>query len=276
MSGGTVAATAPREMTHAAIPTRARASHATNRDRLVVAAILIATWHGLSVSFGTYWIPSPWTTLSRLAADIASGNVVRHALYTVSEAFLGFVFGGAPAVGLPFALRRRPVVTAIFEPFMAGGYGVPKLALAPLFILWFGIGIASKVALVAISAFFILYFNTMAGVRAMEPRLASMARVAGARERDVARHIVLPGAVPYILTGVRVALLYSIGGAVVAELLSANRGLGYLVQISATSFDTTGVFVALAMIGVIVLAGNWTINSVEQRLLRHVSDVRRD
>ena len=152
-----------------------------------------------------------------------SGDLLRHTLYTASEALLGFVMGGVPAVALPFLLRRRPLTTAILEPFLVAGYGAPKLALAPLFILWFGIGIASKVALVAISSFFILYFNTVAGLRAVEPRLAQMARVAGATEWDVARHIMLPGAVRNILAGVRIAMPYAIGGAVVAELLSANR-----------------------------------------------------
>ena len=128
---------------------------------------------------------------------------------------------------------------------MVGGYGAPKLALAPLFILWFGIGIESKIALVAITVFFIVYFSALAGVRALDAKLVQMAQVVGANERDVARHIVFPGAVPYIFTGLRIAMPYSIGGAVIAELISANRGLGYLIQLGAMNFDTTGVFVAL-------------------------------
>ena len=96
-----------------------------------------------------------------------------------------------------------------------------------------------------ITVFFIVYFSALAGVRALDTKLVQMAQVAGASERDVARHIVFPGAVPYIFTGLRIAMPYSIGGAVIAELISANRGLGYLVQLGAMNFDTTGVFVAL-------------------------------
>jgi NitT/TauT family transport system permease protein len=95
-----------------------------------------------------------------------------------------------------------------------------------------------------------------------------MAQVMGANERDVARHIVFPGAVPYIFTGFRIAMPYSIGGAVIAELISANRGLGYLVQLGAMNFDTSGVFVALVAVTCIVFLGNWTVNAVERRLLR--------
>jgi NitT/TauT family transport system permease protein len=146
-------------------------------------------------------------------------------------------------VALPFALGRLPI-TAILDPFMVGGYGAPKLALAPLFILWFGIGIESKIALVAITVFFIVYFSAQAGIRALDARLVQMAQVMGASERDVARHIVFPGAVPYIFTGFRIAVPYSVGGAVIAELISANRGLDISSSLC-VNFDTTGVFVAL-------------------------------
>ena len=152
-------------------------------------------------------------------------------------------------------------MTAILDPFMVGGYGAPKLALAPLFILWFGIGIESKIALVAITVFFIVYFSAQAGVRALDARLVQMAKVVGANERQLARHIVFPGAVPYIFTGLRIAMPYSIGGAVIAELISSNRGLGYLIQLGAMNFDTTGVFVALVATTCIVFLGNWSVNA---------------
>ena len=97
------------------------------------------------------------------------------------------------------------MMVAILDPFMVGGYGAPKLALAPLFILWFGIGIESKIALVASVVFFIVYFSTLAGVRALDAKLVQMAQVMGASERQVARHIVLPGAVPNIFAGFRIA-----------------------------------------------------------------------
>ena len=267
MSAGLAAVPALGETVLAPASAPERRPYTAGRDRRVVAIILLATWQGLSVAFGTYWIPSPWSTLSRLIAGVVSGDVPRHALYTLSEAVLGFAIGSVPAVGLPLLLRRMPTATDVLEPFMTAGYGVPKLALAPLFILWFGIGMASKVALVAVSAFFILYFSTRAGLQAVDVNLVQTARVLGATERHVTRHIIVPGAAPYILAGIRIAVPYSIGGAVIAELLSANRGLGYLVQFSATDFDTTGVFVALTVIGMIVSLANCTVTVVERRVL---------
>ena len=253
---------APMRQSPAAPSLRARG------DQVLVLLVLLAIWQGFSLAFGTYWAGSPWGVATRLTTGLLNGEILRHASYTLLEAAAGFLIGALPAAALPFALRRLPIVTAILDPFMVGGYGAPKLALAPLFILWFGIGIESKIALVAITVFFIVYFSALAGIRALDAKLVQMAQVMGASERDVARHIVFPGAVPYIFTGLRIAMPYSIGGAVIAELISANRGLGYLIQLGAMNFDTTGVFVALVATTCIVFLGNWSVNAVERRLLR--------
>lgn len=237
-------------------------------DQLLVLVLLFAVWQLLSMWLGTYWIGSPWGVVVRLYDGVVHGSILQHSAITLAEAVIGFVIGAIPAVLLPFLLRRMPIATAILDPFMVGGYGAPKLALAPLFILWFGIGIESKIALVAITVFFIVYFSALAGVRALDAKLVQMAQVAGANERDVARHIVFPGAVPYVFTGFRIAMPYSIGGAVVAEIISANRGLGYLVQLSAMNFDTVGVFTALIAVTVIVVICNMAVDFTERRLLR--------
>jgi len=237
-------------------------------DQILVFVVLVAIWQVLSMTLGSYWVGSPWGVATRFAAGIADGALLRQASYTVIEAAAGFVLGALPAVALPFALRRLPIATAILDPFMVGGYGAPKLALAPLFILWFGIGIESKIALVAVTVFFIVYFSTQAGIRALDAGLVRMAQIVGASEQHVARHIVFPGAVPYVFAGLRLAMPYAIGGAIIAELISANRGLGYLLQLGAMNFDTTGIFVALAATTCIVFLGNWSVNALERRLLR--------
>src|SRR5207237_8902210 len=151
-------------------------------------------------------------------------ELLHHTGYTLGEAAAGTLIGGVPAVLLPFILRRHPIIVAILDPFMIGGYGAPKLAFAPLFILWFGIGIESKIALVASVVLFIVYFATLSGVRTLDAKLVQMAQIAGANERQVARHIVMPGAVPHIFAGCRIAVPYAISAAVIAELISSNRG----------------------------------------------------
>lgn len=240
----------------------------TYTDRLIVLVIILAAWQVGSFLVGPYWLSSPWAVTARFGAQLWSGELIRQGGYTIEETLIGTLVGGVPAVLLPFLLRRHPVMIAILDPFMVGGYGAPKLAFAPLFILWFGIGIESKIALVAGVVFFIVYFNALAGVRSLDPRLVQMAQIAGAGERHVARHIVLPAAVPHILAGFRIAVPYAIGGAIIAELISSNRGLGYLVQTGAMNFDTTSVFSAILAATLIVLAANWLLNAAERTLLR--------
>jgi NitT/TauT family transport system permease protein len=237
-------------------------------DRLLVLLVLIAAWQTGSAILGAYWLSTPWSTVSRFFASLLGGELIFHSSYTVTEALVGAVIGGVPAVLLPFLLRRRPTIVAILDPFMVGGYGAPKLAFAPLFILWFGIGIESKIALVAAVVFFIVYFSTLSGVRGLDLRLVQMAQVMGASERQVGRHIVFPGAVPSIFAGFRIAVPYAIGGAVIAELISSNRGLGYLVQTGAMNFDTTQVFVAILAATLIVHCFIAVVNLGERFLLR--------
>ena len=240
----------------------------TAADRALVLILILAAWQIGSMLVGIYWLSSPWATATRFVAQIADGELIRHAGYAFQESLAGAIVGGVPAALLPFALRRHPVMVAILDPFMVGGYGAPKLAFAPLFILWFGIGTESKVALVASVVFFVVYFGALAGVRALDVKLVQMAQVLGASERQVARHIVFPAAIPNIFAAFRIAVPYGIGAAVIAELISSNRGLGYLVQTGAMNFDTTGVFAAIIMATLLVLASDWLMHAAETVLLR--------
>src|ERR1700733_7903672 len=240
----------------------------THLDRLVVLVVILAAWQAGSMILGIYWLSSPWATASRFVTTLFSGELIRQAGYTIEESFIGAIIGGVPAVILPFVLRRSPLVVAILDPFMIGGYGAPKLALAPLFILWFGIGTESKIALVVSVIFFVVYFSTLSGVRALDAKLVQMAQIMGASEQQLARKIVFPAAVPHIFAGFRIGLPYAIGAAVITELISSNRGLGYLVQVGAMNFDTTQCFVAIAAATIITHAVNFLSDGVERVLLR--------
>ena len=237
-------------------------------DRSVVLALVIAGWEVCSLHFGTIWFSSPLRVLSRFGEEIRNGDLFFQASYTLKAALYGSLLGGIPAALLPFALRRHPVAGAILDPYFVGGYGAPKLALAPLFILWFGVDLEPKVALVASIVSFLVFFSTTAGVNAVNAQYVSVARVFGASERDIARHIVWPGAIPYAFAGFRVAAPYAIGAAVVGELISSNRGLGFMIQSGATDFDTTLMFVSLVALTVIVVVVNYLIGRCERWLLR--------
>jgi len=237
-------------------------------DRFIAFVLVIAGWQVCSIYFGPIWFSSPLRVLDRFIEEARSGDLWFQTEYTLKAALYGSLLGGIPAALLPFALRRHPVASAILDPYLVGGYGVPKLALAPLFILWFGVDLEPKVALVASIVSFLVFFSTAAGVSAVNAQYVSAARVFGATERDIARHIVWPGAIPYVFAGFRIAVPYAIGAAVVGELISANRGLGFLVQSGATDFDTTLVFVALTTLTVLVVTINLFVSRCERWLLR--------
>ena len=238
------------------------------RDRLVVFVGVLITWQLASLVFGAHWITPPITTARRFGQLAVNGELARHALYTLAAAAGGFLVGGVPGTVLPFALRRTPRLAAILDPYLVAGYGMPKLALAPLFILWFGIGLASKMALVASIVFFLIFFSTAAGVRAHRRAPRRHGARGGRLRAAVARHVVWPGAVPYVFAGLKISLSYAIGAAVVGELISSNRGLGYLIQAGANDFDTTTVFAALAALTLLIVVVNAGVEAAERKLLR--------
>lgn len=239
----------------------------TARDRVIVFVLLMAAWQLASLTAGSYWIASPVATGTAFVGAVLDGSLAFQAAYTLQATGLGIVLGGIPGVVLPLLLQYWPRIQAVLDPYLVAGYGIPKVAIAPLFIVVFGIGIESKVAVVASAVFFIVLFSTRAGIEAAQRGLVDMARVAGASGRQVAWHVVLPGAVPHVLGGFRVAVPYAISSAVITELISSNRGLGFMVQSSATDFDTRGVFVALLAITLISLVANGLVGLAERRLL---------
>ena len=264
----TVAAAGPQRKRVASTAARTPLLTRTYLDRLVILVVVIALWQACSAYFGTIWFSSPWLVATRLVEELRSGDLIFNAAYTLKAAFYGALLGGIPAMLLPFVLRRRPVAGAILDPYLAAGYGVPKLALAPLFILWFGIDLEPKVALVASIVFFLVFFSTMSGVNAVNAQYVSVMRVCGAKERDIARHVVWPGAIPYAFAGFRIAAPYAVGAAVVGELISSNRGLGFMINSGATDFDTTLVFVSLVTLTVVVVVINLLVARAERWFLR--------
>ncbi|MFK4723988.1 NitT/TauT family transport system permease protein [Bradyrhizobium niftali] len=236
-------------------------------DRIAFGAMLLLVWQAASAWTGPESISSPLLVAQQLYRWSLNGVLGTNAGYTLLAAVLGFGIGGLPGLALPFVLRKRPFVTAVLDPFILIGYGLPKVAFIPLFIIWFGIGIWSKVALVASVSFFLVFFSTMEGVREVDPRLLRMAKVAGASEAQLLRTIVWPSALPFVFQAVQVTLPLSIGGAAIAELISSNRGLGYLVQFSAGNFEVTGALAAVTALALVVAVTNVGIDRLHDHLL---------
>jgi NitT/TauT family transport system permease protein len=231
--------------------------------RLLLIGGLLALWQ-VAPRWGLneFWFSSPALIAARLWEWVQDGVLWRHVWATVAEMTLGFLIGTPVAVAVAFVLGSYRAVAEVAEPLLIALYNVPKLALAPLFILWFGIGMTPKVVLVALVTFFLVFINTYSGVRDVDRDLVNVVRIMGASAPELFVKVLLPSAIPWILTGVKISLPYALTGAVAGEMMVSREGLGHLVAHSALMIDMTGVYAALAVlmaIGVVVdvvLAGS--------------------
>jgi NitT/TauT family transport system permease protein len=168
---------------------------------------------------------------------------------------------------LPFLLHRSPRVSAAVEPYIMASMGIPKYALAPWLILWFGIGDLPKLVVVTLMVFYIIFITTSAGVRAVDRRLIDMARIAGAGETAIAREIMWKSLLPFFFTGLKVALPRAVSATIVGEFLVATAGVGHYIEYSRQVADTVGVFAGIVIAMALVLSINAVVNVIERRAL---------
>ena len=155
-------------------------------------------------------------------------------------------------------IERDDPLAEIFDPYISAVYSIPKIALAPLFIIWFGIGIESKVAVSAAIVFLVIFLNTYSGVREVNPIYVNTTRIMGGGELSVLRHVIIPSAASWVITGLKVSVPYALVGTVIGEFMSANRGIGFLISQATGLFNTTSVYAGiavLAMVGAIINTG---------------------
>ena len=237
--------------------------------RIMVGLGLLGIWELVSGTLvDPFWISEPSEILIRLATWISTGYLFFHMGVTLWEMAVGLVLGSTVGIAVGFALGRLHSVSELLTPFIAAFFSMPRIALAPLFILWFGIGLWSKVALVFLLVFFLVFHNTFAGVRDVSPDLINKVRLMGASRSQLMRKVILPSAGTWIFAGLKLAVPFSLIAAVVAEIVASNRGLGYVVEHSSGMFDTAGIFAALFVLMMIGLTLNMALARVEARLLR--------
>ena len=240
----------------------------THLDRLVVLVVILAAWQAGSMILGIYWLSSPWATASRFVTTLFSGELIRQAGYTIEESFIGAIIGGVPAVILPFVLRRSPLVVAILDPFMVGGYGAPKLALAPLFILWFGIGTTTSVCAVFLACLLPMVVNTAQGVASTPRVLVWGAEAFGTRPRAMLWRVYLPHALPDIFAGLRVALGFSFVLAISSEMIASTNGIGKLIFMYGENGAYDYMFAAIACIVVVAFVADRLLLMLTEKSLR--------
>ena len=204
-----------------------------------------------------------WTAFLRLAR---SGELQRHLAISSVEFAYGFALAIAAGIPLGALMASSRTVRALFDPWVAALYSTPRIALAPLLIVWLGIGVVSKVALVFLSAVFPILMNTLTGVRVTDPELIEAARAFGARPRDVFVKVLIPAAVPFIVTGLRLGIGRGIIGVVVGELLGSTAGIGYMLYTAGQTFDTATIFVGVVVIGLFGITSDLALKWLETRL----------
>jgi NitT/TauT family transport system permease protein len=235
--------------------------------RLVLAGVILAGWE----AYGRLVDSSLTSTPSDIAAVLAGW--ARSVLWlnlgvTLFEIVAGLVLGVPVGIVAGLFLGRARVAGALLRPIVVLFYSVPFIALTPLLIMWFGVGSASKVMLIALSSFFLLFFNTFAGAQEVDPDLVAIADIMGASRRERFVKVIAPACAPRILSGLKTALPFALIGAVIGEMLAARAGLGNLLMDSGNDFDMAGLYAALAVLMVVGVVLNVLAQRLETWLLR--------
>ncbi len=243
-------------------------------DRAVVSTGIVALgagallfWQfGLGSIVNPRYVSTPADVLRSLLALAESGVLVRNAQVTMTEAAVGYVIGVAVGLVGAFLLLTTRRGYEVLEPYLLAFYSIPKIALAPLFIMWFGLGPTPKILLAALMVFFIVFMNTVAGVRAIDRGLIDVVRVLGARRFEMMRAVLAPAAAPAIMAAIRVTFARAMVGAVLAELIASTEGLGHMIVRASRQFDIATMFAGVVVIAVLVMTVNLMIRVLEDRL----------
>jgi NitT/TauT family transport system permease protein len=244
--------------------------------RLLLMVALLGAWEVLVrlLEVPGYLVPAPSAIGMALYRGIASGLYIEHVWVTIIETLLGFVFGGLAgfALGTFVAMSRR--FEYFLYPVIVMFQAMPKVALAPLIIVWFGLDLTSKVINAGLVCFFPLMVNTIAGLRSADPDRISLMRSLDASHSQIFWMLRLPGALPSIFAGLEIAMIFALIGAIVAEFVGAQSGLGVLIQSMNFSLDVAGQFSVLFILSLIGLGLNTLVTLVRRRVV-HWDDAAR-
>jgi NitT/TauT family transport system permease protein len=234
----------------------------------LIAAFLLA-WEGAVRSFDVpaFILPPPSKIFAALYRGIASSLYIGHIGVTLAETFLGFALGSVLAFSLGIAVALSRNVEYFLYPFIVMFQAMPKVALAPLVIIWFGLGITSKVVSAALVAFFPLMVNTIAGLRSADGDRVNLMRSLAASRWQIFWMLQLPNAMPYIFAGLEIAMIFALIGAIVGEFVGATAGLGMLIQSMNFTMDVAGQFSILLILSVLGLLLNEIVSVVRRRVL---------
>lgn len=246
-----------------------RAHRRVLTGQILLLLAFLATWSFVSGRWvDQLFLSDPWKVALAFWDNLVSGSLWYHLQYTLSEMFLGYVLGATTGLLAAALVSSVPWGEPILRPFALAGLATPKIALAPVIIVWFGIGVFPKVFLAATMVFFIVYFNTLAGIASVGPGVLSTMKVMNASRATLLTKAILPGASPFIMMALRITLPAALIGAIIGELMSSNRGVGYLISAASTRYNTADVFAGIFTLLLFVLLLNSLLSVAERRLFR--------
>jgi NitT/TauT family transport system permease protein len=242
--------------------------------QVFVAVVAIGLWQLFTTVpiFGVivldpFFFSKPGDVAGQVFQWFAEGKIWKHLAITLTESLLAFAIGSSAGVLVGFWFARKPMIAAVFDPYVKMINALPRVVLAPIFTLWLGLGIWSKVALGVTLVFFIVFFNVYQGVKEVSPTVLANARMLGMSERQLARHVYWPSALSWMFSSLHTSVGFAVVGAVVGEYLGAAGGLGYLIQQAEGVFDVAGVFAGMVVLAAFVVVIDGIVSLVERRLL---------
>jgi NitT/TauT family transport system permease protein len=237
--------------------------------RLAIVAAILAVWQ-ISVDHSRlveFFFGSPVNIARVIVQWVVSGVIFRHLAITLLETLLAFIIGTGLGMifGLWFALDA--LLAAIFDPFIKALNSMPRLILAPIFAVWFGLGIWSKVALGVTLVFFVVFFNVFQGIKEVSPVVLANARMLGASDRQLIRRVYVPSAMTWVFSSLHLSVGLAFVGAVIGEYLGSSAGVGYLILQAEGSFDIETVYAGVVVLTIFALLLDYAITLAEARLL---------
>ena len=199
---------------------------------------------------------------------VTEADIYRHLGITLLETLLAFGIGSVLGLGAGLWLALQPMASAILEPYVKALNSMPRIILAPIFAVWFGLGIGSKVALGVTLVFFIVFFNVYQGVKEVSPVVLANARMLGARPRQLLRHVYLPSATSWVFSSLHTSVGLAFVGAVVGEYLGSSQGVGYLILQAEGSFDINTVMAGIVVLTAFALVLDALVGRIERRLMK--------
>jgi len=234
--------------------------------RLVLALIILAIWEYQPDANIRFWMSGPIEIVARLWTWILDGSLWGNVGATVLAMALGYLIGTASGIALGLLFGLMPRVYRVLSPYITALYAMPKIALAPLFVIVLGIGIESKVALVAITVFFLVLNSTLDGVRNVDRDLARALALMGATRFELIRKVLIPATLPWIFTGMRIAVRYAFTNTLLAELIASNSGIGFMIEYYSGVFDATGTYAAILVLVIMSVGLTEVLTQIETKM----------